>query len=201
MRRSLAFFAFSTLLASLPAAAQQVQSLETPAAVSAEATEDGINAWFVELNSPPTAEGGSPATLAQEKKAFRDAARKAGVQLKERFSYDKLFNGLSVQVSEASLSRLSRLPGVKNIYPVVEIERPQTEERPGDVADLATSLAMVQADIAQNELGLTGQGVRVAIMDTGIDFDHPDLAAVHKCLAQPKPGCSRWQTAGHPGDS
>ena len=45
MRRSLALFAFSTLLASLPAVAQQVQSLDSPAAVSMEANEDGKNIY------------------------------------------------------------------------------------------------------------------------------------------------------------
>jgi subtilisin family serine protease len=184
MRRSLALFACS-LLASLPAlAATPVHPLESQAGAASQATEDVVTAWFVELSSPPLADGGSPATLAQEKQAFRDAARKAGVQMKERFSYDKLFNGLSVQVNAASLSRLNGLAGVKNIYPVVEIERPATaEEQPGDVADLTTSLAMVQADVAQNDLGLTGRGVRVAIMDTGIDVDHPDLGG---CFG---PGC------------
>jgi minor extracellular serine protease Vpr len=34
---------------------------------------------------------------------------------------------------------------------------------------------MTGADIAQNELGLTGEGIRVAVMDTGIDYNHPDL--------------------------
>ena len=185
MRRSLALFAACSLLASLPAlAATPVQPLDPPAAAASEATEDVVTAWFVELSSPPTADGGSPATLAQEKQAFRDAAKKAGVQMKERFSYDKLFNGLSVQVSAGSLSRLNGLAGVKNIYPVVTIERPTTfEEQPGDVADLTTSLAMVQADVAQNDLGLSGHGVRVAIMDTGIDVDHPDLGG---CFG---PGC------------
>jgi len=185
MRRSLALFAACSLLASLPAlAATPVQPLEPQGAAAPQASEDVITAWFVELSSPPLADGGSPATLAQEKQAFRDAARKAGVQMKERFSYDKLFNGLSVQVSAGSLSRLNGLAGVKNIYPVVAIERPATfEEQPGDVADLTTSLAMVQADVAQNDLGLSGQGVRVAIMDTGIDIDHPDLGG---CFG---PGC------------
>jgi minor extracellular serine protease Vpr len=186
MRRSLALCAFSsTLLASLPAAAATpVQPLDPPAATASEASEDGVSAWFVELSGAPAADGGSPAALAQEKKAFRDAARKEGIRLKERFSYDKLFNGFSVEVNEAGVSRLTRLPGVKNIYRVVEIERPQTaEEAPGDTANLATSLAMVQADIAQNDLGLTGRGIRVAIMDTGVDFDHPDLGG---CFG---PGC------------
>ena len=185
MRRSLALFACTALLATLPATASTpVQPLDPPAAPAAVAAEDGITAWFVELSGPPVADGGSPAALAQEKAAFRAAARKEGIQMKERFSYDKLFNGLSVEVNDAGFSRLTRLPGVKNVFPVVEIERPQTAELPpGDTADLATSISMVQADIAQNELGLTGQGVRVAIMDTGIDVDHPDLGG---CFG---PGC------------
>ena len=32
---------------------------------------------------------------------------------------------------------------------------------------------MIGADIAQNQFGLTGQGVKVGIIDTGIDIDHP----------------------------
>ena len=32
---------------------------------------------------------------------------------------------------------------------------------------------MSGADIVQNELGYTGKGIKVAVMDTGIDVDHP----------------------------
>jgi minor extracellular serine protease Vpr len=41
--------------------------------------------------------------------------------------------------------------------------------------DLLTALGMTGADVAQNTLHLTGAGVKVAIMDTGIDYLHPDL--------------------------
>ncbi len=34
---------------------------------------------------------------------------------------------------------------------------------------------MTGADIAQNQLGLTGAGVKVGIIDTGVDVNHPDL--------------------------
>ena len=34
---------------------------------------------------------------------------------------------------------------------------------------------MAGADVAQSELGYTGKSIKVAVMDTGIDYDHPDL--------------------------
>jgi minor extracellular serine protease Vpr len=34
---------------------------------------------------------------------------------------------------------------------------------------------MTGADVAQSEMDLTGEGIRVAVMDTGIDYEHPDL--------------------------
>ncbi len=42
---------------------------------------------------------------------------------------------------------------------------------------------MTGADIAQSELGYTGAGVKVAVMDTGVDYQHPDLGG---CFG---PGC------------
>jgi subtilisin family serine protease len=68
---------------------------------------------------------------------------------------------------------LARLPGVRAIWPVMKISMPVTEQPINP--DLYTALAMTGADIAQSELGYTGAGVKVAIMDTGIDVDHLDL--------------------------
>jgi minor extracellular serine protease Vpr len=129
--------------------------------------------WFVELASAPLADGGDPATLKAEKNTFRASAARAGLQLQERYAYDTLFNGLSVRVHPGQLGALQRLPGVKALYPVETYRLPETEE--DLVPDLATALAMTGADIAQSQLGLDGTGIRVAIMDTGIDIDHPDL--------------------------
>ncbi|WP_133499453.1 S8 family serine peptidase [Cognatilysobacter terrigena] len=129
--------------------------------------------WFVELSSAPLSDRGSAAMLANEKQTFRNAARGAGVKYIENYAYDSLFNGFSVTVSRAQLSTIARLPGVKAIYPVDTIPMPQSVPDPTSSPELYTALQMTGADVAQNSLGLDGTGIRVAVMDTGIDIDHP----------------------------
>jgi len=133
---------------------------------------EGTNLWFVELRSPPAVKGTSMARLNSEKRAFRQAAANADVSFKERFAFSRLWNGLSIQVDPAGLSTISRLPGVKAVYPVGVIPVPEVT---GVSPDLETALAMTGADIAQSELGFDGTGIKVAVMDTGLDYDHADL--------------------------
>jgi subtilisin family serine protease len=147
---------------------EPVQSVPSEAAV-----DETPQLWFVELSSAPVADGGNLATLKAEKNAFRASASRAGLQLQERYAYDTLFNGVSVRVSPGQLGALQRLPGVKALYPVETFQLPETQQEL--VPDMFTALAMTGADIAQSELGLDGTGIRVAIMDTGIDIDHPDF--------------------------
>lgn len=165
-------------------------SQSPPGQVPAQVNETP-SAWFVELVRTPLADLGATATQAQrqshlsslaaDKQAFRNAARAAGIAFRERRSFNVLFNGLSIDVAPSRLSSLARLPGVKALWPVLTFSLPPTRQ----VLDpeMATALAMTGADIAQSELGLTGTGVRVAVMDTGIDYHHPDLGG---CFG---PGC------------
>ena len=154
----------------------EVKQLEpeiAPASVPAgDIIDETPSMWFVELSSAPAVEGTKLRTLKNEKAAFRSAAKKAGLEFTERYAFDQLWNGLSIQIDPASLSKLARIQGVKALYPVVTVSMP---EPVASTPDMGTAIAMTGADIAQSDLGYTGEGVKVAIMDTGIDYDHPDL--------------------------
>jgi subtilisin family serine protease len=144
--------------------------------VSASEAEN-TDLWFVGLTGKPTFEGNSLANVQAEKARFRLAASNAGIDYTERRSFNALFNGFSVRVGSArDVAKLATLSGVAGIWPVDTIAAPNPEVIPGGSApDLATALAMTGADIAQNTLGYTGAGIKVAVMDTGIDYNHPDL--------------------------
>ncbi|MBP1636807.1 MAG: peptidase, partial [Acidobacteria bacterium] len=182
IRRTVGWFACAVLVAGLAGglrAQQQVVPVgqaPPPEAAAAGMIDETASAWFVELVSPPMVEGTSPATIAAEQAAFRKGAARAGVKFKEQYAFRSLFNGFSLRVDRSQLAALSRTAGVKAIYPVETIEAPPAPTTgAGSLPDLYASLGMIGADVAQSQLGFTGMGVKVAVMDTGIDIDHPDF--------------------------
>lgn len=150
----------ATLLPGLGAAGQ-VDRLPAP---------KGMRTVFVELTGAPVAdatvadEGAQAKAIQREQAEFRRAAQAAGIKLNERYAYSKLFNGLSVTLPASELAALARLPGVQNIFPVLPVARPE----------LQSSTEMIRAPEVVTD-GIDGTGVKVAVIDTGIDYNHPDL--------------------------
>jgi subtilisin family serine protease len=152
-----------------------------PSAETGEMVDETPHSWFVEFASKPISEGGSKTLTDADKAKFRTAAAAKGIEFTERFAFNNLWNGVSINVSPADVNKLRTLPGVVAVYPVVKVSIPETTTSADP--ELFTAIQMTGADIAQNELGYTGAGVKVAVMDTGIDYDHPDLGG---CFG---PGC------------
>ena len=134
---------------------------------------EGSQLWFVELVGKPVADGASLAVVQAEQAAFRAAAAQAGVTLTERRSFNSLFNGLSVAVAAADRAKLARVAGVKALHPIEVVQAPAPEVAEGSSTDLAFAIYLTGVNVVQDTLGLTGAGVKVGIIDTGIDIDHP----------------------------
>jgi len=141
-------------------------------AETGEMVNETPSQWFVELAGAPVSEGRSQQEVDGEHAKFRTDAKKEHIDFREEYSYSTLWNGFSVVASTAELGKLSRIPGVVAIHPVMVVAVPQTTTWALN-PELYTALAMTGADVAQSELGYTGKGIRVAVMDTGIDYDHP----------------------------
>jgi minor extracellular serine protease Vpr len=139
--------------------------------------------WFVQFEGAPTARGGQKSALADKAVAFRQEVRRAGLLVTEQQRYELLWNGVAVVVARGDVKELRALPGVKAVYPVRDIPAPVVKLADAPAPALGTSVGMIGADVARSELGLTGAGVRVGIIDSGIDYHHPSLGG---CFG---PGC------------
>lgn len=83
-------------------------------------------------------------------------------------TYDQLLNGLALQAPRGKLNEISSLEFIKATHAV------QTYQTNG----LLTSYdpykhSMIPGDL--NTTHYTGKGVKIAVIDTGIDYNHPDL--------------------------
>ena len=135
------------------------------------------NSWLVELDGEPAVSKLRLQSVQLEQVRAQTAMRATGVQFDVRERYSRVFNGFAVRVSDADARRLARAAGVRAIYPVVRFELPKETVTTSDRPDLSTSTGMIGAPFAQNTLGFKGNGIKVGIIDSGIDLQHPDFAS------------------------
>jgi len=99
-------------------------------------------------------------------KAHRQAIaeiQRLGVPFQMRREYGYIFNGLSASIKMQDMKRIEALPQVRAVYPDYRVQ-----------ALLDDSVPLIGADQVW-AMGVTGAGTEVAILDTGIDYTHPDL--------------------------
>lgn len=90
-----------------------------------------------------------------------------------RITYFWVFNGLEITATAEVIQELANRPEVLKITPNSTVSAPIVTATGGAPEP---NLALVNAP-ALWALGIQGQGVVVANMDTGVDITHPDLAA------------------------
>nr|WP_078556975.1 S8 family serine peptidase [Bacillus alkalicellulosilyticus] len=93
---------------------------------------------------------------------------------KVRKTFSTLFTGFSFELPEKDVEVLKQISGIERVDKVVNYKAFINESVPfiggGDI----------RSQFGENGHRLTGKGVKVAVIDTGIDYNHPDLKRNYK---------------------
>jgi hypothetical protein len=90
-----------------------------------------------------------------------------GLVLREFYS---LFNGISIKkISKDDIIKIKNLPHIKNVFPNYKIYATLDESVPLINAD---DVWKMNDNFGEN---ITGKGITIAILDTGVDYNHLDL--------------------------
>ncbi|MFC7786457.1 S8 family serine peptidase [Rossellomorea sp. GCM10028870] len=137
------------------------------------------------------AKGKSASTLrleeAQEKvdkshKEFKEKINKVKSENKSKITreFKNAFNGVSMTVPAKEVLELIELPDVKAVWVDQEIQLDlPIEEKETISPQMNDSIPFLGVDGLHDE-GINGKGIKIGVLDTGIDYNHPDLEGVYK---------------------
>lgn len=143
--------------------------LKSPALLESVKTENGVS----QIDPQKAQE------LDQEQNDFIIAAQKLSPEIKVVYKYRLVLNAVTLVAPVSAEKDLGSLTGVSQVEISGQFNRPQNmtnQELAAVVADIQqkNSVNYIGADVVHNE-GIRGQGLKVGIVDTGIDYTHSML--------------------------
>ncbi|KHO61723.1 peptidase S8 [Thermoanaerobacter sp. YS13] len=101
--------------------------------------------------------------ITQEQTQLKSVLSK-NFNFKTRHTYKTVLNGISGEVKVKDIEKIKTLPGVQDVKIANEY-----------FLDMTTAIYSTNAPTVWNDLGYKGEGMVVAIVDTGIDYRHQDM--------------------------
>lgn len=109
----------------------------------------------------------------EQNAALRDI-KSSGVPFAVKEKFDTVINGFSGETNSKNISAIENARSVKRVY-ISNHYRRAASQASGETPDDASSNGMVKAPQVWKNLGYQGQGMKVAVIDKGVDVKHKDL--------------------------
>jgi subtilisin family serine protease len=167
------------------------------AAATAKAGENRTVIVMMKGGATPAGSFASPAAALQARAAFRPSAHALAPNAKNVKDL-WIVGGYSMEASTDDIKTLSENPNV-TVVENFEVRTPETEVQ-GSASDRPMEnwgLDKIGAKTSWSAFGVTGRGVRIGHLDTGVDATHPDLAGKVAAWAEFDGNGNRIASAPH----
>ena len=154
--------------------------------------ENGMIPVFIVMEGPSVLDKNKQAVLNQETKLQMQQMQVQqsqvisqiektvldGALLEVTDSYTWLFNGVAAMIPYESMSRIAAMEGVAKVVvqPIYELYEEPVGQAGASLYTISDGPMIGRQETW--DLGYTGKGMKIAVIDTGLDVDHPNFAAL-----------------------